>query len=88
MQRNYKRTPTREYRFFLNDPLGDGMMYFPTAEDRDTEAKKALDDCLDGNEWADETTEICTGEVTHVVEAINDNPEVDGYDYRLVKVEC
>ncbi len=86
MPKDYKRTPTRKYRFFLNDPLGNGMMYFRTVEDRDAEAKETIAACLDGNEWADETTEICTGEVTHVVEAVNDNPEVNGYDYRLVKV--
>lgn len=61
---DFKYHPTPEYRFFLHDPEGDGMRYYKSAQDRDTDAADAiqayLDDC-----WSEEVVNVVAGEITH-----------------------
>ncbi len=60
---DYRSQPSQEYRFFLYDPMGDGMMFFRSAEVRDAIAKRVIGDYLDDT-WSDEVNQVCAGEVT------------------------
>lgn len=82
-----KRTPTKEYRFFLCDPEGDGWMYFRDKDQRDKAAKEAVARYLDGDEWIEEVECVCAGEVTALVGKTNvtvrppaDEIDEDGID--------
>ena len=88
MPRDFKCKPSKDYPFFLYDADDGILMYYRTIEDRDDAAKGLLARYLEDNEWLDSTEQICTGRVTHIVLPLNDNPEVDGYDYGLVEVAC
>lgn len=70
---DWQSTPTAEYRFWLWDPCGDGLMLFRTAADRDEAAAELLGDYLDSEGWAEETDDICGGEitVTHAVTQVD-----------------
>lgn len=65
--------PTPEYRYWLFDPEGNGMTYYQTVEERDSEAKKAIDAYLDmdGDGWAEEVEMVAVGEVTHSAQAVD-----------------
>lgn len=88
MTKNFKSHPSNEYPHFLNDPEGDGLLFFPTAAERDEAAKELIGMYLEDNEWLDGTPDICTGTLVHIVRPTNENPDEEGYDYGLVKVEC
>ena len=87
MPRDFKCKPSKDYRYFLFDAENGDMLYYRNIEDRDDAYKSCLGRCLEDNEWLDSTDHICVGTVTGVTLPLNDNPEVDGYDYGLVKVD-
>jgi len=73
MNRNiveFKRHPHEEYLFFLYDPNHQGMMYFKSKEDREMCVRETINWYLE-DDWSEEVEEICMGEVTHVVQAVN-----------------
>jgi hypothetical protein len=73
MDARYVRFPRADYRFFLYDPEGEGMIYFPSAAERDDYAQDAIREwCLDGR-WPepDIMARICAGEVTAVVTQVD-----------------
>lgn len=57
--------PCAEFRFWLYDPEGDGMVYFRSAEERDAAAEDAIQDYV-GDGWSEEVERVAAGEVTHV----------------------
>ena len=59
-----KHRPSAEYRYWLYDPEGDGMVYFRTPAERDKQAARAIDAYL-GDGWADEVELVAAGELTH-----------------------
>lgn len=61
-ERSYR--PTKEYRYWLYDPEGDGMTYYRTKEARDADAEKAIA-CYLEDGWAPEVEFVSAGEVTH-----------------------
>lgn len=65
-----KHRPHPEYRYWLNDPEGDGLTYYRTAEARDAAAKDAIDGYLEDG-WAEEVEYIAAGEVTHSAQCLN-----------------
>lgn len=69
--------PTAEYRYWLYDPSGDGMIYFRSIEERDAEAAAAVALYLD-DAWDEEVEYVAMGEVTHVATQVDrmDRPEV------------
>ncbi len=65
-----KYRPSAEYRFWLYDPEGDGMVYFRDQTERDRWAAVALDGYLDDG-WIDEVQLLAAGEVTHFAQVLN-----------------
>lgn len=64
MKENFTRKPSPEYRFFLYDPEGNGLLFFRTEKDRDAAAGACIQMCLEGNEWHESVEDILTGYVT------------------------
>ena len=62
--------PSAEYRYFLYEPEGDGMVYFSTESDRDEYAGSALQGYLD-EEWSEEIEFIAAGELTHFPQVLD-----------------
>jgi hypothetical protein len=76
--------PTSEYRYWLYDPLGDGMVYFRTEADRDEAARDLIPTYMDDG-WAEEVESIACGEVTHSAQCLNkvarpDRLSPEGFD--------
>lgn len=57
--------PDAEHRYFIYDPEGDGLSYFPTAEERDAASKKIIAAYSDHEGWSEEVEQVIAGEVTH-----------------------
>ena len=79
-------SPSKTNRFFLYDPLGDGFIYFSTAQKRDAWAKDVIPTYYDDT-WVDEVDDIVAGEITHTAQQINyverppdDQLDEDGLD--------
>lgn len=71
--------PDPEYRFWLYDPEGRGMLYYRTQEARDAAAKLAIDAYLDDG-WDDGVEWVAAGVVTHfaqVLEKLVRPPDTD-----------
>jgi hypothetical protein len=69
---DYRSTPSREYRFFLYDPEGDGLMFFRAAEIRDQIAERVTSDyCTQQDGWSEEVGGVCAGEVTATATKVN-----------------
>ena len=70
--KKWQGCPTKEYRYFLHDPEGHGLIYFKSTDDRDAEAKKAIKDYMsDYDGWSEDVELVCVGEVTHIVTKTN-----------------
>jgi len=65
-----KHRPSAEYRYWLYDPEGDGMVYFRTQTERDKQAARAIDAYLDDG-WADEVELVAAGELTHFAQVLD-----------------
>lgn len=83
---DFQYCPSAEYRFFLNDPEGDGMLYFWSKERRDEYGKNAIAAYLVDDGWCEEVEWVCSGEVTGTAQVLNkvmrpddlDEDEIDG----------
>ena len=75
-------SPHPEFRFWLYDPEGDGMVYYRSAEDRDADAEEAISGYLDDGYWSEEVENVCVGEVTHIASEVNrvNRPDDDQID--------
>jgi hypothetical protein len=64
--KDYKQSPSNEYRFFLYCP-NNGFTFWKTEEERDKAAEDAIDSHLDSIDdgWSDEVTGVVAGVVTH-----------------------
>lgn len=73
--------PSKENRFFLYDPEGDGISFFPTAKERDEYAAKIIPDYCDDT-WSEEVEFVIAGEVTHTAQEVDrvDRPPEDQLD--------
>lgn len=60
-----RSTPSATYRFGLYDPLGDGVVFYKTAEDRDKAAEIAIEGYLNDGEWDPDVKGIFAFDVTH-----------------------
>ena len=70
--RTFEKKPSKECRFYLYDPEGEGMMYFPTQELRDAWAETILGEYRDENSgWNDEVEYISRGEVTEFPQVLD-----------------
>jgi hypothetical protein len=68
----FEKKPSKECRFFLYDPEGEGMMYFRTKEMRDTWAETRLGDYSDADDgWNDEVEFMSRGEVIEFPQVLN-----------------
>lgn len=65
-----KHKGSAEHRFWLFDPEGDGMQFFPTVEERNAASKEAIQAYLDDG-WSEEVGNVIAGEVTHLTTATN-----------------
>lgn len=63
--------PKLEYLFWLYDPECDGVVYYDNKDERDADAKKALQGYLDEDGWHDEVEYVSMGEVTHFAQCKN-----------------
>lgn len=80
VKREWRNSPSTEYRFFLYDPEGNGFMFFKTAEDRDKASVLSIGEyCDDG--WSEEVSRVCAGELTHVVHKCNVNQKPQRNDF-------
>lgn len=59
--RPWASRPSAEYRYWLYDPE-DGIHFYRTAEDRDADARGAIQLYL-GDDWNEDVTGVCGGEV-------------------------
>lgn len=60
------RKPSKEFRFFLYDQEGEGMLYFDSKEERDGYANECIIDYKDDYDgWSEEIEYVSVGEVTH-----------------------
>ena len=78
-QRDIKYKPHPEYRFWLYDSEGDGMVYYRTKEARDADAELAIEAYLDDG-WAEEVEWVSAGEVTHFAQCLNKTMRPDVLD--------
>lgn len=80
-----RQEPHPDYRYWLCDPGGDGMVYYRTREDRDKAGEAAIAACLDADGWAEDVECVAAGEVTHVAQCLDrkerpTNLDADGCD--------
>ncbi len=69
---DWRKTPSLEYRFFLYDPEGDGLMFFKSAETRDAIAARSISwYCTTNDGWSEEVANVCAGEVTKSAQQAN-----------------
>lgn len=72
MNQDIKWHPHPEYPYWLNDPDGDGITFYRTAEDRDAAAAETLDEYKDADGcWTEEVEGVCAGVVTHIAQCKN-----------------
>jgi hypothetical protein len=69
-------SPSKEFRYWLYDPEGDGTTYYKSKEDQSKAAEVAIARYLD-DEWSDEVTRVAAGEVTHLTMMV-DKQEPEG----------
>lgn len=62
--------PCADYRFWLHDPEGEGLMFYKHESERDEAAKEAIEEYLD-DYWAEEVTQVCAGTLTHMATQTN-----------------
>lgn len=75
----YKYYPSAEYRYWLHDPSGNGMVYFRSVADRDTTAEAAIACYLD-EAWDEGVESVAVGEVTHVATQVDRTDRPDELD--------
>ena len=69
-----KFSPSETYKFFLYDPLGEGLSFYESSEDRDAAAKEIIPEGYidpDIGTWDDDVEGIFAGEVTHLIQQTN-----------------
>lgn len=81
-QPDMKYQPDEEYKYWLLDQEGDGMMFFRTREERDAHGQRCIDGHLEDMMWHDEVEGICAGEitVTHTAKVLNKRMRPEDYD--------
>ena len=83
---DYKKYDTKhkasaEYRFFLFDPEGDGLIFFKDETERESYAKTSIDEYNGGDEgWSEDVEFLCAGTVTHIVTKTNAKKRPDELD--------
>lgn len=83
MSEHHKREnsyfPSSEYRYWLYDPEGDGMVYFNSVAARDKNAESCVQGYLD-YAWDETVENIACGEVTHFAQCLNKQLRPDDID--------
>ncbi len=66
---DFKHRSSAEYRFFLFDPEGDGIIFFRTEEERDAYAKVSIKEYCPhcGEGWSEDVESVCSGVFTHII---------------------
>lgn len=89
----YKHKADVDYVYFLNDPEGEGLIFFKCIKERHKFARSAIRNYLDTDGWNEEDVRrITIGAVTHLVTEFNvterpvdafleDNVDEDGVDW-------
>lgn len=72
-------SPDSEYRYFVYDPAGDGMVFFRSKVERDKYAENAISLYLDDT-WKEEVEQVVTGEVTQSAQCLNKERRPDSLD--------
>ncbi len=62
--------PSSDYRFWLYDPEGDGMVYFRSQEARDLAGQQAIEKYL-GDGWDSEVERVAAGVLTHFAQVLD-----------------
>lgn len=71
MKFDSKHYPTSEYRYWVNTPEFDGLLFFKSAAEQSEFASAAIQEYLDGDGWGEMVDQVCSGVVTHIAEKIN-----------------
>jgi len=80
-----RSTPNATFRFGLYDSLGDGIVFYGTAEDRDKAAQITIEGYLCDGEWDPDVKGIFAFDVTYRVTEVDivkrkGGLDDDGYD--------
>jgi hypothetical protein len=91
--------PAKEHPYFVNNPYGDGLVFFANEKERDNYAADCIQTYLDDG-WDEEVENVVAGVVTHratQVDRVEKPPEEDldeegcdedGTDWRDVDFLC
>lgn len=77
---DYKRFPHQDYRFWLYDPEGEGLMFFRDVIERDEAAVNAVEGYRSLDGWDEEVENVCCGTLTHVTRMLDRQDRPDDLD--------
>lgn len=78
---DFKRIADTDYIYFLNDPKGEGLIFFRCIRERHKYARSIIHRYLDINEgWSKDVTGVITGTVTHLIAETNATLRPDELD--------
>jgi len=63
-------TPSKERKFFVHEPEGDGFTYFSDEKERDDFAADLIQEYLQDG-WGEGVEDVVTGVLTHTAEKTN-----------------
>ena len=69
-KKDTKTKPHPDYRFWLYDAEGDGMVYFRDQDSRDKAGAIAIERHLCEDGWSDEVEYVSAGETTHYAQVL------------------
>lgn len=75
-------SPNPQNCYFLYDPEGTGLTFWPSKTARDQAAQQAIQAYLEDDEWFGKVTNVMAGVVTHVTKA-----DAQKCDIQLVPLE-
>lgn len=78
---DYKHKADVDYIYFLNDPEGEGLIFFKCIKERHKFARSAIRNYLDTDGWNEEDVRrITTGTVSHLITEYNVTGRPDDSD--------
>lgn len=75
-----KHYATKEYRYWVYSPEGDGMLFFRSPQARDEFAASVIPDYMDGDNWTESVDQVCCGVVTHLSTEVDRQERPDDLD--------
>ena len=68
---DFKQQADVDYIYFLNDPEGEGLIFFKCIKERHKFARKCIKECLYDDGWDERVNNITIGTVTHMITEFN-----------------